>query len=234
MHRRSRRQLVPLATWRRWTKMATSGTRGRSDDMFRVAGYHISPSEIENCLVKHPGGGQRRSRAQAGRRARLRSSRSLCRARRRILRWRAVDRRAAGPRARQLAPYEYPKEIEFIDAADDGRDAATGAESREGARAAGGSLTVGERLRRSLAHTSRVVAAPVRAPRRRPKRRRARSASGAWRNDAAAGAGLEAGRRSSCARPGRSCGRRGQVAGPRVRSTAPPSAAAARRMIVGR
>ncbi|HWI11159.1 MAG TPA: AMP-binding protein, partial [Burkholderiaceae bacterium] len=27
---------------------------GRSDDMFKAAGYRIGPSEIENCLVKHP------------------------------------------------------------------------------------------------------------------------------------------------------------------------------------
>ena len=28
--------------------------QGRSDDMFKAAGYRIGPSEIENCLVKHP------------------------------------------------------------------------------------------------------------------------------------------------------------------------------------
>jgi acetyl-CoA synthetase len=28
--------------------------QGRSDDMFKSAGYRIGPSEIENCLVKHP------------------------------------------------------------------------------------------------------------------------------------------------------------------------------------
>ena len=27
---------------------------GRADDVFKVAGYRIGPSEIENCLVKHP------------------------------------------------------------------------------------------------------------------------------------------------------------------------------------
>jgi acetyl-CoA synthetase len=27
---------------------------GRSDDIFKAAGYRIGPSEIENCLVKHP------------------------------------------------------------------------------------------------------------------------------------------------------------------------------------
>src|SRR5207245_10360120 len=28
--------------------------QGRSDDVFKSAGYRIGPSEIENCLVKHP------------------------------------------------------------------------------------------------------------------------------------------------------------------------------------
>jgi acetyl-CoA synthetase len=28
--------------------------QGRTDDMFKAAGYRIGPSEIENCLVKHP------------------------------------------------------------------------------------------------------------------------------------------------------------------------------------
>ena len=28
--------------------------QGRADDMFKVAGYRIGPSEIENCLVRHP------------------------------------------------------------------------------------------------------------------------------------------------------------------------------------
>jgi acetyl-CoA synthetase len=28
--------------------------QGRSDDVFKSAGYRIGPSEIENCLVRHP------------------------------------------------------------------------------------------------------------------------------------------------------------------------------------
>ena len=28
--------------------------QGRSDDMFKAAGYRIGPGEVENCLVKHP------------------------------------------------------------------------------------------------------------------------------------------------------------------------------------
>jgi acetyl-CoA synthetase len=28
--------------------------QGRADDVFKSAGYRIGPSEIENCLVRHP------------------------------------------------------------------------------------------------------------------------------------------------------------------------------------
>ncbi len=28
--------------------------QGRADDVFKAAGYRIGPSEIENCLIKHP------------------------------------------------------------------------------------------------------------------------------------------------------------------------------------
>ena len=28
--------------------------QGRADDVFKVAGYRVGPSEIENCIVKHP------------------------------------------------------------------------------------------------------------------------------------------------------------------------------------
>ncbi len=92
--------------------------QGRADDMFKAAGYRIGPSEIENCLVKHPAvanaavvpkpdaergnivkayivltPGTRRSRA-------------------------ADDKLIADLQAHvrgKLAPYEYPKEIEFVD-----------------------------------------------------------------------------------------------------------------------
>ncbi len=89
--------------------------QGRADDMFKAAGYRIGPSEIENCLVRHPAVANaavvpspdetrgnvvkafivlapgtaptRRSRKTSG---------STC--------------------ASSSRPYEYPKEIEFIDA----------------------------------------------------------------------------------------------------------------------
>ena len=89
--------------------------QGRSDDMFKAAGYRIGPSEIENCLVKHPAVANAAvvPKPDAERGAVVKA---LCRARRRAHRRRGADRRTAGPCARPLAPYEYPKEIEFIDA----------------------------------------------------------------------------------------------------------------------
>ena len=88
--------------------------QGRADDMFKAAGYRIGPSEIENCLVKHPAvanaavvpspdpergnivkafivltpGSQPSGVLEEEIRAHVRG---------------------------RLAPYEYPKEIEFIE-----------------------------------------------------------------------------------------------------------------------
>ncbi len=89
--------------------------QGRSDDMFKSAGYRIGPSEIENCLVKHDAvanaavvpkpDGERGALVKAyvvlapGHRG----DETL------------VAQLQAHVRER-LAPYEYPKEIEFIEA----------------------------------------------------------------------------------------------------------------------
>jgi acetyl-CoA synthetase len=89
--------------------------RGRTDDMFKSAGYRIGPSEIENCLVKHPAvanaavvGSPDPERGNVvkafvvlspGREA----SRQL---------EAELQEHVRG----KLAPYEYPKEIEFLDA----------------------------------------------------------------------------------------------------------------------
>jgi len=89
--------------------------RGRADDMFKAAGYRIGPGEIENCLLGHPAvvnvavvpkpdpdrgavvkafvvlaAGQRGDAALVE----------------------ALQQYVRG----KLAPYEYPKEIEFLDA----------------------------------------------------------------------------------------------------------------------
>jgi acetyl-CoA synthetase len=87
--------------------------QGRSDDVFKAAGYRIGPSEVENCLVKHPAVANAAvvPKPDAERGAVVKAfvvlaagfdaSDAL------------VNELQQHVRAR-LAPYEYPKEIEFI------------------------------------------------------------------------------------------------------------------------
>ena len=89
--------------------------QGRADDMFKAAGYRIGPSEIENCLVRHP------AIANAA------VVPSPDETRGNVVKAFVVLAAGHAPTPtleediRQhvrkfLAPYEYPKEIEFIDA----------------------------------------------------------------------------------------------------------------------
>src|SRR5438128_5142374 len=89
--------------------------QGRSDDMFKAAGYRIGPSEIENCLVKHP----------AVANAAVVPSPDETRGN--IVKAFVVLAAGHAPSSKleedirrhvrqYLAPYEYPREIEFIDA----------------------------------------------------------------------------------------------------------------------
>ncbi|MEY3381020.1 MAG: hypothetical protein RL468_1618 [Pseudomonadota bacterium] len=101
--------------------------QGRTDDMFKAAGYRIGPSEIENCLVKHPAvvNAAVVPKPDAERGAVVKAYVVLTQA--------AQDERGEEPISREqwetrlmfdlqrhvkgkLAPYEYPKEIEFVDA----------------------------------------------------------------------------------------------------------------------
>jgi acetyl-CoA synthetase len=101
--------------------------QGRSDDVFKAAGYRIGPGEIENCLVKHPAvinaavvpkpDPERGALVKAyvviapdfvatyadnaGARARFHAQLTL-----------ELQAHVKG----LLAPYEYPKEIEYVDA----------------------------------------------------------------------------------------------------------------------
>ena len=87
--------------------------QGRGDDMFKAAGYRIGPSEIENCLVKHPAvaiaavvpkpDAQRGAvvKAYVVLAAGFKGTAQLIE---------ALQLHVRG----KLAPYEYPKEIEFI------------------------------------------------------------------------------------------------------------------------
>jgi acetyl-CoA synthetase len=106
--------------------------QGRSDDVFKAAGYRIGPSEVENCLVKHPAVVNAavvpKPDAQRGAvvKAYVVLTTNLIAARAIFIRAgdqnglkKHDERLTASIQAHvkgQLAPYEYPKEIEFIDA----------------------------------------------------------------------------------------------------------------------
>ena len=89
--------------------------QGRADDMFKSAGYRIGPSEIENCLIQHP------AVANAAIVPKPDKERGN------LIKAYIVLSPGYKPKDTlikelqthvkgQLAPYEYPKEIEFIDA----------------------------------------------------------------------------------------------------------------------
>ena len=119
--------------WCRTGDMATRDAdgylwyEGRADDIFKAAGYRIGPGEIENCLLKHP------AVANAAVVPKPDKERGAVVKVYVVL---APDIGAARPQKqlaaaafdakitaqlqlhvkKLLAPYEYPKEIEFIDA----------------------------------------------------------------------------------------------------------------------
>ncbi|MGH8831602.1 MAG: AMP-binding enzyme, partial [Polaromonas sp.] len=100
---------------------------GRADDVFKAAGYRIGPGEIENCLVKHPAVANAAVVSKPDRERGAVVKAYVVLAPDLI----AVRARSMGATAQfdlkmiaelqahvknMLAPYEYPKEIEFIDA----------------------------------------------------------------------------------------------------------------------
>ena len=109
--------------------------QGRADDVFKAAGYRIGPSEIENCLVKHPAVANAAvvPKPDAERGAVVKAYVVLAPD---FIAARAIYTPAGGQIdtlnlekhdaqlvvqlqlhvKSLLAPYEYPKEIEFIDA----------------------------------------------------------------------------------------------------------------------
>jgi acetyl-CoA synthetase len=88
--------------------------QGRSDDMFKAAGYRIGPSEIENCLVKHKSVANAAvvPKPDAERGAVVKAYIVL--AKNYKPSHKLVKTLQAHVRS-MLAPYEYPKDIEFID-----------------------------------------------------------------------------------------------------------------------
>lgn len=89
--------------------------QGRSDDVFKSAGYRIGPSEIENCLVKHPAVANAAvvPKPDAARGALVKAYVVLAPGHTGDD---ALVRDLQAHVRGRLAPYEYPKEIEFIDA----------------------------------------------------------------------------------------------------------------------
>ncbi len=100
--------------------------QGRADDVFKAAGYRIGPGEIENCLVKHPAvlNCAVVPKPDAARGALVKAyvvlspdfvaARALqagATAQFELNLIAALQEHVKG----KLAPYEYPKEIEFID-----------------------------------------------------------------------------------------------------------------------
>jgi acetyl-CoA synthetase len=89
--------------------------QGRSDDVFKAAGYRIGPSEIENCLVKHVAVANAAvvPRPDAARGAVVKAFVVLAPG---YAASAGLERELQAHVRGKLAPYEYPKEIEFIDA----------------------------------------------------------------------------------------------------------------------
>jgi acetyl-CoA synthetase len=87
--------------------------QGRSDDVFKVAGYRIGPSEIENCLVKHPAVANAAvvPKPDAARGALVKAFVVLAPG---VAGDAALVAALQAHVRERLAPYEYPKEIEFI------------------------------------------------------------------------------------------------------------------------
>lgn len=123
----------PLDSWCRTGDMAIRDEdgylwyQGRADDMFKSAGYRIGPSEIENCLVKHPAVANAavvpKPDEQRGAlvKAYVVLAPAFAQRRARCVHPQTEFDDALVAELREhvkgrLAPYEYPKAIEFIDA----------------------------------------------------------------------------------------------------------------------
>jgi acetyl-CoA synthetase len=110
------------ANWCRTGDLATRDAdgylwyQGRADDVFKAAGYRIGPSEIENCLVKHPAVANAAvvPKPDPERGSVVKAFIVLSDA----YRFKGDSALVAELQAHvrgKLAPYEYPKEIEFIE-----------------------------------------------------------------------------------------------------------------------
>ena len=109
----------PANSWCRTGDTATQDAdgylwyQGRSDDVFKAAGYRIGPSEVENCLVKHPAVANAAvvPKPDAARGALVKAYVVLSPG---FVGDMALVAALQAHVRDRLAPYEYPKEIEFI------------------------------------------------------------------------------------------------------------------------
>lgn len=109
----------PSNSWCRTGDMAVMDAdgylwyHGRGDDVFKAAGYRIGPSEIENCLVKHPAVANAAvvPKPDAERGAVVKAYVVLAAG---FEADAALTAQLQQHVRGKLAPYEYPKEIEFI------------------------------------------------------------------------------------------------------------------------
>ncbi len=100
--------------------------QGRADDVFKAAGYRIGPGEIENCLVKHAAVANAAvvPKPDKARGAVVKAfvvlSAGVAAERASAADSQAFDARLIAELQEhvkgKLAPYEYPKDIEFLDA----------------------------------------------------------------------------------------------------------------------
>jgi len=89
--------------------------QGRSDDVIKSAGYRIGPAEIESCLLKHPAIANAAviGKPDEARGAIVKAFVVLQPGERPS---KALEDDIQNHVRGRLAPYEYPREIEFIDA----------------------------------------------------------------------------------------------------------------------
>ena len=110
----------PLDSWCRTGDLARADEdgylwyQGRADDQFKVAGYRIGPGEIENCLVRHEAVANAAvvPKPDAERGALVKAFVVLAPGRQPSA---ALTGELQDFVRQRLAPYEYPKEIEFLD-----------------------------------------------------------------------------------------------------------------------
>jgi acetyl-CoA synthetase len=89
--------------------------QGRADDMFKAAGYRIGPSEIENCLVRHPAV-VNAAVVPSPDEVRGNVVKAFIVLAAGHTPSPALEADIAQHVRQHLAPYEYPREIEFVDA----------------------------------------------------------------------------------------------------------------------